>query len=179
MDMVDPEDASWLVPEGYLSDNEGVESEEEDIEADHSQESKRTRARQSLRPLTRKSMSIRQIIIGPTFENSEETAVDDCLKLYETKMLIDCKDSYDPFLPGDESNTLQTKAPGLFTKEHTDVLMNIIDGKADNMSNILLEAKSNWLLRDVSKRQIEAKIKDIAVKEKRGTDTKPAWYMKE
>jgi hypothetical protein len=32
-------------------------------------------------------------------------------------------------------------------------------------------AKSNYLLKDVSKRQLEAKIKNIAVKEKRGNDT--------
>lgn len=39
------------------------------------------------------------------------------------------------------------------------------------MPKLVSEAKENWLLRDMSKRQIEAKIKDLAVKVKLGSDT--------
>lgn len=47
----------------------------------------------------------------------------------------------------------------------------INDKPKESIPNLINEAKTNHILKDVSKRQLEARIKDIAVKEKRGSDT--------
>jgi len=46
------------------------------------------------------------------------------------------------------------------------------------MPKLLAEVKAMEGFKDVPKRHIEAKIKDIAVKEKRGSDVRPIWYIK-
>ncbi|KAI8148570.1 chromatin assembly factor 1 subunit A-domain-containing protein [Fennellomyces sp. T-0311] len=171
-DIADPEDAGWLVPEGYLSEGEGVESDEE--------RTTKVASGPSMRP-TRKHMAIRPVIIGPIFDDGQATE-DDTLRLYPTRMLFDYANErpYDPFKMDTEDtpNTKLTSSTGddnskkmTFTPEHESELINIIKGKADAMPKLVSEAKANWLLRDVSKRQIEMKIKDLAVKEKRGSDT--------
>lgn len=77
MDMIDPEDAGWLVPEGYLSDNEGVEGE------DYSE-------RGVDKPLnttsSTKRVAIRKIILGPFFEG--ETEEDVAMKPFETQFFV-------------------------------------------------------------------------------------------
>jgi hypothetical protein len=45
-----------------------------------------------------------------------------------------------------------------------------IKGKAEGMPKLIAEVKAMQGFEDVSKRQIEATIKNIAVKEKRGSD---------
>lgn len=48
----------------------------------------------------------------------------------------------------------------------------VINEKAsESIPNLINEAKANSVLKDVSKRTLAAKIKNIAIKEKRGTDT--------
>ncbi|KAI8368204.1 chromatin assembly factor 1 subunit A-domain-containing protein [Radiomyces spectabilis] len=172
-DLADGDDAGWLVPEGYLSDSEGVDTDDEDYKKSRSQGV-------TLRPASRKHLTIRQVVIGPLYEDVDGHVEDDALKPYETKMIIDCGDSYDPFYVEPVSAAANAGKGSSFTEHHTTELVNIIAGKAvENIPDLVSEAKSNWLLRDVPKRQIEARIKDLAVKEKRGSDTKPAWYIKE
>ncbi|KAG0177155.1 hypothetical protein DFQ28_000375 [Apophysomyces sp. BC1034] len=169
-DLIDQEDVGWLVPEGYLSENEGVDSDENEASATTGGQ---TVTRPKLQQSTNKRTLIRQIILGPSFENDGDESDDELLRPYETKLLMDCPDGYDPFFV--EPIGKETR----FTEQHANELIHIIEGKAANMPNLVTEAKTNWLLRDVPKRQIEAKIKDLMVKEKRGTDTKAAWYSKE
>ncbi|KAF7727736.1 hypothetical protein EC973_007195 [Apophysomyces ossiformis] len=168
-DFIDQDDAGWLVPEGYLSENEGVDSDSEKSGGTGSQ----TIVRSKLQQNSSKRTMIRQVILGPCFENDNGQTDDELMKPYETKMLTDCSGGYDPFFV--EPVAKETR----FTEQHANELIHIIEGKASNMLNLVTEAKTNWLLRDVPKKQIEAKIKDLMVKEKRGTDTKAAWYSKE
>ncbi|KAI9489373.1 chromatin assembly factor 1 subunit A-domain-containing protein [Zychaea mexicana] len=178
-DVADPEDAGWLVPEGYLSEGEGVESDDE----------RTSQVRPAMRP-TRKHTAIRPVVVGPVFDDGD-LGEDDPLNRYATRMLFDFpKDKpYDPFYveADDAANTKSTSSTAddsskksiAFTAQHENELISIIEGKADAMPKLISEAKSNWLLHDMSKRQIEMQIKNLAVKEKRGTETKPAWHVKD
>lgn len=74
-DMIDPEDAGWLVPEGYLSDNEGVEGEHEDD---------RVTVKASTLS-TNKRIAVRKIVMGPFFEGNDH---DDLLKPFETNFFV-------------------------------------------------------------------------------------------
>ncbi|KAI9484131.1 MAG: chromatin assembly factor 1 subunit A-domain-containing protein [Benjaminiella poitrasii] len=180
-DVIDPDDAGWLVPEGYLSDNEGVEGEYDDERVIHKslQSSKNTSKR----------VAIRKIVLGPFFEG--ETEEDEVMKPFETHFLLDIpKEGYNPFYKEPVSkiststsstnanNNNNITAPASnhnkseFTELHTNALINVINEKqSESIPSLITEAKANWILKDVSKRQLEAKIKDIAVKEKRGSDT--------
>ncbi|KAI7850391.1 chromatin assembly factor 1 subunit A-domain-containing protein [Circinella umbellata] len=179
-DIADPEDAGWLVPEGYLSEDEGVESDDE----------RENQVRPAMRP-TRKHTAIRPVVIGPLFDDGSLTE-DDPLKRYSTRMLFDYsnKKGYDPFYIETDDTTMNTKQlptttddpnkKSSFTEQHENELLNIIEvTKADGIPKLVSEAKSNWLLQGVSKRQLEMKIKDLAVKEKRGSDTKATYHVKD
>lgn len=74
-DMIDPEDAGWLVPEGYLSDNEGVEGEDEDD---------RITVKASIFANPSKRIAVRKIVLGPFFEGEG----DDILKPFETNFFF-------------------------------------------------------------------------------------------
>ncbi|KAG1183628.1 hypothetical protein G6F36_008310 [Rhizopus arrhizus] len=190
-DIIDPEDSGWLVPEGYLSDNEGVEGEHDESN------------RPSIRlPNSSKRTMIRKVVLGPFFER--ETEEDELVKPFSTNFLIDVSnEGFDPFFEESprksaapiitaltsNNNTLAegTGAPAFtpislqnnhqkseFTEEHKNALINVInENSSESIPNIISEAKANFVLKDVSKRQLEAKLKDFAVKEKRGSDTQP------
>ncbi|KAI7876009.1 hypothetical protein K492DRAFT_167584 [Lichtheimia hyalospora FSU 10163] len=175
-DVMDPDDANWLVPEGYLSEGEGVDSDDE--------LSGRVASRPIVRP-AKKYTAIRPVAIGPIFDDSDDSE-DDTLKQYEVRMLGDVSTPYNPLLLPDDMDITSTVGHGdestkkaKFTDEQATELMQIIEvGKNDGMTKLISEAKSNKLLQSLPKRQIEMKIKDMAIKEKRGSDTKPSWYMK-
>lgn len=178
-DMIDPEDAGWLVPEGYLSDNEGVDEDRPSNKASFATNSS-------------KRLAIRKIVLGPFFGDTEES---DALKPFETHLFFsNSEEGYNPFykepasratatssVPSSSSSTPSTThTKSEFTDEHRNALISVINEKSgDSIPNLITEAKANWLLKDVSKRQLEANIKNIAIKEKRGTDTKPTWYIKQ
>ncbi|KAI9312481.1 hypothetical protein BX666DRAFT_840086 [Dichotomocladium elegans] len=177
-DAVDPDDAGWLVPEGYLSEGEGVESDDES--------SGRVISRPVVRP-AKKYTSIRPVAIGPIFDDGDDDGID-ALKLYEIKMIGDFSTPYDPTFIEPKSSADPTSSTGNgdelikrinFTNEQATELRNIIEGgKTETIPKLIVEAKANKLLQNVPKRQIEMKIKDLAVKEKRGLDTKATWYVK-
>ncbi|KAG1473316.1 hypothetical protein G6F56_001018 [Rhizopus delemar] len=173
-DIIEPEDAGWLVPEGYLSDNEGVEG------------SDRSSTRQ---PNSSKKTMIRETVLGPYFEESE------IMRPFALNFVIEApEEGYDPFYEKPVASTenmeakTSTSIPSQtshhpkpeFTEEHKNALISVINGNApESIPGIISEAKTHSILKDVSKRQLEAKIKDVAVKEKRGSDTKATWYIKE
>ncbi|KAI8992186.1 chromatin assembly factor 1 subunit A-domain-containing protein [Mycotypha africana] len=193
-DMMDPEDTGWLVPEGYLSDSEGVNDEdEEEIEnrkMKYQNGGHGISQRKSTRP------TIQKIVLGPFFEGEEEnhnTVEYEAFKVYETQLFIDIpREGYDPFykepstsnatavvsaIAGDMDNGQSTSAttnPSSkveFTDVHKHALISVIIEKpTESIPNLIQEAKANSVLKDVSKRQLEMNIKNIAVKEKRGSD---------
>ncbi|CAO3587126.1 unnamed protein product [Absidia cylindrospora] len=182
----DPEDIGWLVPEGYLSEGEGVNDSDDDGMTKIVQ-------RLSVRPKSRKNITARPIVVGPIFENDDDMDDNEPLNPFGVRMLIDtsCATGYNPFAITEKkpnttdhshssanSNDTTSKTPG-FNQEHTAVLVNIIHDKTDSMTKLLAKAKADPTLCDFSKAKLEAKIKDVAIKEKRGSDTKSAWYIKQ
>ncbi|KAI8328432.1 chromatin assembly factor 1 subunit A-domain-containing protein [Chlamydoabsidia padenii] len=177
---IDPEDIGWLVPEGYLSEGEGVNDSDDDGMTKIVQ-------RLSVRPKSRKNVPVRPIIVGSIKNENDDVDYNQPLNPFGIRMLIDVCDpnGYDPFAtivkkPNTLDNTFDhaSKTPK-FNEEHTAALINIVNnGKMDGLNKLVIEAKANPLLCDFSKTRLEAKIKDVAIKEKRGSDTKSAWYVK-
>ncbi|KAI8971230.1 chromatin assembly factor 1 subunit A-domain-containing protein [Pilobolus umbonatus] len=166
------EDAGWLVPEGYLSENEG--GEDNDGRKIHRKNS------------STKRTFIRKIVLGPYFEGESEGG--EAMKPFEAQFFLDdMQEAYDPFkkdvvikTPCSVAAPVINVSKSEFTEVHTNALIDLINVKpSDSIPHLLTEAKSNMLLQNISKRQLEAKIKNIAVKEKRGADTRSAWYVKE
>ncbi|KAI9302481.1 chromatin assembly factor 1 subunit A-domain-containing protein [Cunninghamella echinulata] len=177
-EMADSEDIGWLVPEGYLSEGEGVDSDDGMSKIVN---------RLSMRPNSRKKLTIRPVIIGPILENDDDMVENEALVSLGVKTLINIDENgYNPFAvidnkPTDDTNkTITTSSTNNtnFTEEHTTELLNIFEGKADNLPKLLSEAKASPLLNSFPKTQLEAKIRDIAVKEKRGNDARPVWHVK-
>ncbi|KAJ2957218.1 hypothetical protein NQZ79_g7036 [Umbelopsis isabellina] len=201
VDIADPDDAGWLVPEGYLSNDEGIGS---DNEAEGLQS----------RTASRKNGPVKQVCIGVMFEDSSDE--EDGLSPYTIQilgkyivliLLRKCPIAYvkagtvvigpnipiDPFAVITNKQQIEPEAtvsPALatdkraatiFPTEQTPVLIDAIKGKAEGMPKLIAEVKAMQGFEDVSKRQIEAKIKTIAVKEKRGTDAvsfnSPSLYL--
>ncbi|KAH8550494.1 hypothetical protein BGW37DRAFT_66327 [Umbelopsis sp. PMI_123] len=176
VDIADPDDAGWLVPEGYLSNDEGIGS-------DKDEEGVRTQT------VSKKRGPVKQVCIGVLFEDSSDD--DDPLAAYAIHQLggtfpidpfaaVASKQSSDAA----DNNTAPSSAPTdkrvtSFPVEHTTQLIDAIKGKAEGMPKLIAEVKAMQGFEDVSKRQIEATIKNIAVKEKRGSDARPIWYIKE
>ncbi|CAM0142364.1 hypothetical protein VKS41_002145 [Umbelopsis sp. WA50703] len=175
VDIADPDDAGWLVPEGYLSNDEGIGSDNED-------EGLQTRT------ASRKNGPVKQVCIGVMFEDSSDE--EDSLSPYAIQVLgpntpinpfavISNKQQTDSVEATGSSSLATDKRPAtVFPTEQTPVLIDAIIGKAEGMPKLIAEVKAMQGFEDVSKRQIEAKIKTIAVKEKRGTDARPIWYIK-
>ncbi|KAI9282104.1 chromatin assembly factor 1 subunit A-domain-containing protein [Umbelopsis sp. AD052] len=174
VDVADPDDAGWLVPEGYLSNDEGIGSDKEE-------EGVRTNTS------SKKRGPVKQICIGVMFDDSSDD--DDTLSAYAMHQLA-ATFPIDPFAPIPSKHTSDTadnnsasaatdKRPTAFPVEHTPQLIDAIKGKAEGMPKLIAEVKAMQGFEDVSKRQIEATIKNIAVKEKRGSDARPIWYIKE
>ncbi|KAL7320499.1 hypothetical protein PS15m_000385 [Mucor circinelloides] len=192
-DMIDPEDAGWLVPEGYLSDNEGVEEGERSGKPSYPQNSSRR-------------LAVRQIVLGPFFEGEDSAMEDEVLRPFETQFLVDVSaEGFNPFYKEPVSRsvnnnttanaastatsglnshatttTTATTHPPKLTDEQSNALISVINEKqSESIPSLINEAKANSILKDVSKRSLAAQIKSIAVKEKRGTDTRLSWYVRE
>ncbi|KAI8645240.1 chromatin assembly factor 1 subunit A-domain-containing protein [Parasitella parasitica] len=175
-DMIDPEDAGWLVPEGYLSDNEGVE------EGDRQQKLSKPSDLQN----SSKRIAFRKIVLGPFFEG-EAAMEDEAMRPFETQFMVDVpREGFNPFYkePVSCSPNNNTASPAStphkieFTDEHTNALISVINEKSsENIPDLINEAKANSVLKDVSKRLLAAKIKNIAVKEKRGTNTVSFFFV--
>ncbi|KAG2184909.1 hypothetical protein INT43_000822 [Umbelopsis isabellina] len=174
VDIADPDDAGWLVPEGYLSNDEGIGSDNED------------EGLQS-RTASRRNGPVKQVCIGVIYEDS--TDEEDGLSPYSIQVLgpntpinpfavITNKQPAESEASGSLALATDKRAATIFPTEQTPVLIDAIKGKAEAMPKLIAEVKAMQGFEDVSKRQIEAKIKTIAVKEKRGTDARPIWYIK-
>ncbi|KAI9474332.1 hypothetical protein BDB00DRAFT_879746 [Zychaea mexicana] len=160
--VADPEDAGWLVPEGYLSEGEGVESDDE----------RTSQVRPAMRPI-RKRTAIRPVVVGPVFDDGD-LGENDPLKRYATRMLFDFpKDKpYDPFYveADDAANTKYTSSTAddfskksiASTAQHEN---QSIKHRRNAKTDFRGQVKLDRLLHDMSKRQIEMQIENLAVKE--------------
>jgi hypothetical protein len=53
----------------------------------------------------------------------------------------------------------------------------MVHGKVDGINKLVVEAKANPMFCDFPKARLEAKIKDVAIREKRGTDTVSSLFL--
>ncbi|ORX48855.1 hypothetical protein DM01DRAFT_1114470 [Hesseltinella vesiculosa] len=77
------EDVGWLVPEGYLSDGEGIEDDTDGIS--------KVVQRLSVRPGSRKALSIRPMMVGPIFDDSDNESTEDALRPFRLRFLSTCQ----------------------------------------------------------------------------------------
>ncbi|KAI8072406.1 chromatin assembly factor 1 subunit A-domain-containing protein [Gongronella butleri] len=171
----DPEDVGWLVPEGYLSDGEGVDDGDEEGIAKVVQ-------RLTVRSKSRKIAAIRPIVVGPLFEYNNCSS-QEALRPFRLHFISGSQTGINPFqrtkqeTPMMDSQTEQ-KQTQMFTTAHADALMMIFQGRSDGLPKLLSEAKQSPALSSFPKLQLEAQIRRLAVKEKRGNDSKPNWYRR-
>jgi len=177
------EDDGWLVPHGYLSDDEGVE---EDIEKVNKMDKKND-------PKPTKIVPLIPVIIGPVYaENSyDEIPQDNNLAQYTVQLLDeDMEFPLDPFKEyptNDDSNsninsnddTEKKLKITPFPEEHLSIFVKIVQYSLKGMVKIIDETKEIEEFKNIPKIQIEKKLREIAVKEKPEGASKICWCIKD
>ncbi|KAJ3027836.1 hypothetical protein HDV00_010838 [Rhizophlyctis rosea] len=166
------EDPGWLVPHGYLSDDEGGEKDDDDM-GDGERELEAPR-RRMLEPLV-------PIIIGPTFE--DEFADMSMHPLAQYRLVTLTNKPSDPFQPPirtTDSPITKPKTPGsrksTFPDDLLAVLITHIKGSNASISKLVEDFRSKYP--DLKKATVEQKIREIAVRDKKDGDSKACWHLK-
>ncbi|RUS25034.1 hypothetical protein BC938DRAFT_472722 [Jimgerdemannia flammicorona] len=165
-DLDEDDENDWVVPEGYLSEGEGLESEtgsQKGFEIDRERDEK-------VKQVPKRRGPIKQVVIGPIFEDTlaDSTELDQC----RIEVLFDLDFPIDPFKPivfpvteetvadVDAEKKMAGRGKAVFPDEHLAELVDIVHEKAMGMVKLVEEAKA--ILTAVPKTSIEAKIKEIA-----------------
>lgn len=154
-DSIEEDDDGWVVPHGYLSDDEGIEDEKKPIE----KQTKQPEKRKTLTPLV-------PIVLGVFTADVPIPAL-----LSDSKLILfNSRDQIDPF---EEMETEETKVVVSkkipFPPELVTELSAFIQGKALGMTKLVEDFQA--LYPTLKKATIENKIKEIGIKEKRNQDT--------
>jgi len=174
------DDDGWLVPHGYLSDDEGVE---EDIDKINKLDKKND-------PKPMKVVPLIPIIIGPIYaENSYDEIPQDVNLAQYTVQLIDSDmnlplDPFKQYPSNDEDKTNSNedndkKLKIVFPEDHLLIFIKIVQYSLKGMAKIIDEAKEMEEFKNIPKIQIEKKLKEIAVKEKPEGASKICWCVKD
>jgi hypothetical protein len=174
------DDDGWLVPHGYLSDDEGVE---EDIDKVNKLDKKND-------PKPMKVVPLIPVIIGPIYaENSYDEIPQDANLAQYTVQLIDedMNLPLDPFkkYPSNDDNNnnsnedIDKKLKIVFPEEHLSIFVKIVQYSLKGMIKIIDEAKEMKEFKNIPKIQIEKKLREIAVKEKPEGAFKSCWCVKD
>jgi hypothetical protein len=96
--------------------------------------------------------------------------------LLSGKLTVDPMEVFEFSAGGGDAAEDQRKSvrKSVFPDELSEALMLDISGKSSGIPKLVEDFKASHP--QLTKTAIEAKIKEIAVKEKRGTDPKPLWY---
>ncbi|ORX46927.1 hypothetical protein BCR36DRAFT_585035 [Piromyces finnis] len=187
-DMIDAqdeqgEDDDWLVPHGYLSDDEGVE---EDIEKINKMDKKNE-------PKPMKIVPLIPVIIGPIYAENSYDEIPENINLAQfTTQLLDPDMDFplDPFKEYpqndditsnnnlNEENDKKLKITP-FPEEHLSIFVKIVQYSLKGMVKIIDEAKELEEFKNIPKIQIEKKLREIAVKEKPEGVSKICWCIKD
>ncbi|KAJ3174589.1 Chromatin assembly factor 1, subunit A [Geranomyces variabilis] len=203
----DDEEASWLVPHGYLSDDEGMANEaggppspNSKIAIHDNNDKKRSKDAPKwgvLAPLV-------PVIHGPCFAPayfSSETATDErarqaLVHLRAQVLFVDVAIGLDPFEidPNASSDsitasaTIPNAASGgskrvgpkkiAFPEDQLPDLLSKITGAA-GLPKLIDELKATPQFTNIPKATLEAKIREVAVREKRVGDQKARWYVRD
>lgn len=215
-------DKEWLVPHGYLSEDEGI-SEDENSDLNRQE-------RQTEYPKRSGSKSLTPKVIGLVYRDCPSSKR---YSIYELERLASCSFSFipdslhqiDPFkisyhvvplqmsqnlldpqalmkqlpilseekisepirtkkdkkdiseqLTSTESSDVTNKAYQKFDDNMIIKLVHLIHGSSDGLTKLYEEFKK---IGSVSKRQFEFKVFELAVKERRPSNTKICWYVKD
>ncbi|KAJ3171437.1 Chromatin assembly factor 1, subunit A [Geranomyces variabilis] len=204
----DDEEDSWLVPHGYLSDDEGMANEaggppspNSKIAIHDNNDKKRSKDAPKwgvLAPLV-------PVIHGPCFASayfSSETATDEraarqaLVHLRAQVLFVDVAIGLDPFEidPNASSDSITASATTpnaasggskkvgpkkfAFPEDQLPDLLTKITGAA-GLPKLIDELKASPQFANIPKATLEAKIRDVAVREKRVGDQKARWYVRE
>ncbi|KAL1924298.1 uncharacterized protein VTP21DRAFT_7333 [Calcarisporiella thermophila] len=183
------EQDDWLVPEGYLSEDEGIEKDGDVVAAKAEKPEKNEKKPKAL-------VSLVPTIVSPTFnEKFDEPTKHPSLSSYRLEMLCDTPFPINPFadnLYGDsmaiDTTAEEDKKPNASasaTSQKRSVpddlipqFIKMVNGSPLSISKLVDEIKTNQLFQSISKTQLEVKLKEVAVKEKRH-GPKPCWYVKD
>jgi len=190
-DIIDNEqgdDDGWLVPHGYLSDDEGVEEDIDKVKLD----------KKNNDPKPMKVVPLIPVIIGPIYaEYSYDEIPQENLmlgqfsaQLVDSDMDIDLP--LDPFKeyptndesnsnnnPTEESEKNEKKIKIVFPEEYLSIFIKIVEYSLKGMVKIIDEAKEMEEFKNIPKIQIEKKLREIAVKEKPEGASKICWCVKD
>ncbi|KAJ3005050.1 hypothetical protein HKX48_000903, partial [Thoreauomyces humboldtii] len=177
----------WLVPHGYLSEDEGLgddaaselaDADRIDSKQTSSSPIKRVKDMPKWGVLSALVPQISQLVYATSFEDTTSS-----LSQYRICSLMgDQTMTIDPLAAGpvDEDNQDGKKTPGnkktVFPEDRLLELHAMIQRKFQGIGKLVEEIKI--VFPEIPKNQIELKIREIAVKEKRPGDQRPHWYIK-
>ncbi|KAI8055365.1 hypothetical protein BDF22DRAFT_741956 [Syncephalis plumigaleata] len=179
----DDEDG-WLVPHGYLSEDEGESDDDKQVSSETKQATHL--------PMPKRVQPLVPMIIGPTFTREHNTIIPvELTRLQLVPLTPNCQPidpwsdtcifGYDGELI-DMETTRKRKASQHHTKkvlldEQLPQLVKHIHGVAQSMANLLEQLKDKFP--QVSKRQLDEKIRDIATKVKSPCSSKMVWQVRQ
>ncbi|KAI8813648.1 chromatin assembly factor 1 subunit A-domain-containing protein [Cladochytrium replicatum] len=173
------DDEEFVVPHGYLSDDEGFE--------DSALPPNTLPGGRFTKPAVRNMVPA---IFGPYLGDYEPPG-DVNSPLSKQSIIFFDQELIDPFAshqdgvatkPDDQNSTVTSsttargKKPALFPEDKLELLITTVQGSSKGIGKLVDELKD--ILQDVPKLTIEKMIKEVAVKEKRGDETKMIWHIK-
>ncbi|KAG1050899.1 hypothetical protein G6F43_006859 [Rhizopus delemar] len=192
----------WIVPDGYITDNEGVRIETAPSKKRH------VVSRPAKWPvLTNKHFPMKPIILGPSFESTNEPAnhplsdfrlhmldgqpTQGC-PIFEDHVFVETKENEDT---KDMTSSLPLvaiyeadKAKPLLYEKEVDKLSNvdrsqliqvILENKSKTLMGIMNAIRSKKILCDYTPAQLQAIVHDVAVQEVRGNSKEYVWFLRE
>lgn len=172
------EDDGWLVPHGYLSDDEGVE---EDIDIEHKNLEKKNY------PKPTKIIPLIPVILGPVFTENSYDEVPSGFPVFAQFTAQSFENvPIDPFktysneeINPNSTDDIEKKSTKIvFPENYLNIFVEKIQYSLKGVTKIVDEAKEMEEFKDIPRIQIENKLKEIAVKEKPKGGTKLCWCVK-
>lgn len=189
------QDDGWLVPHGYLSEDEGVKEDNVEVSSSIPASQSSTDERGIRAPNPRKRLEILQpIILGPYFQNDLNSSDSKIAPGKKIRLLaglafpIDVLSPLNIETPANETTSKEkgsakntSTAQGnkkIFPEDLVPSLIKVINGTTKGVDKLVEEFRE--LHPDsTSKVQISNKIKEIAVKERKNANEKQMWHVKE
>jgi len=180
------DDEVWMVPDGYLSENEGAidpiadtpEMNVPEVEIDEKelQDKKKKLHDEAQKQISKNSKKeiLKPTYCGVFFDLTREGTHNNQLTRYKIEVLVDNLPIDVQQLTEMEIEPKKSSAK-IVPDSVLPELVKFINGKSDNLNKILQEFKESHSF--ISKTQLELKIKEIATKEKRLGFEKACWFV--
>ncbi|KAH9272068.1 hypothetical protein BASA83_005656 [Batrachochytrium salamandrivorans] len=169
----DEDENQWLVPHGYLSDDEGVAEETQA----HTNTSTKTRVDEESAPKRKKLVYLVPVVSGAVFWWFA-LSVRPSINVERSNCVVPI-DPLKARLTADDTTAPGRKTPkankSVFPEEHLAELIQVVNGRESALSKLVDEIK--LLVPIATKAAIEFKIRSIAVRKKLDTDIRPKWYV--